>query len=155
MAEEEVAVEEEQGEKKGKGKLFIIIGVVVALGGGYFMFGSGGGSEEAGVTTTTEVVEGVVIEGDQMTVVLADSDTRYARITFGVVLPVAGDSAAVGAKMPLLKDAALSIVSELTADDLKGAAGLDRLRTALTASALEIFTEGEVIRIVLTEVLVQ
>jgi flagellar basal body-associated protein FliL len=153
VAEEAVAEEA----KKGKGKLIGIVGgAVVLLGAVYFLFlGGGGGEEEAGVTTTTIPVEGAVIESDQMTVTLADDPVRYARITFAVVLPEGGDSAVVGDKMPLLKDGVLDVVAGLFAADLVGQTGLDSLRSDLTAKALEIYPDGEVLRVVLTEVLVQ
>lgn len=156
MAEELEVVADEQP-KKGKGKLIGIIGgVVVLLGAVYFLFlGGGGGDAEAGVTTTTIPVEGPVIESDQMTVTLADDPVRYARITFAIVLPEGGDTALVGDKMPLLKDGVLDVVAGLTAADLVGSAGLDTLRQDLTAKALEVYADGEVLRVVLTEVLVQ
>lgn len=154
MAEE---IGAEEAAKKGKGKLIGIVGgVVVLLGAVYFLFlGGGGGEAEAGVTTTTIPVEGAVIESDQMTVTLADDPVRYARITFAVVLPEGGDSGLVGERMPLLKDGVLDVVAGMSAADLVGRSGLDVLRADLTAKALEIYTEGEVLRVVLTEVLVQ
>lgn len=153
------APEEDKKPKKSKKKLFIIggVGVLVFGGLGFFLFGGGGGGEEATtVTTTTEPGVGSVIEGDQLTVNLADTDTtRYARVTFAVVLPVGADSASVGAKITLLKDEAISIVSNYTADDILEAGGLDRLRAQLTDAALEIWPDGDVMRVVLAEVLVQ
>lgn len=152
---DEIGAEEEA--KKGKGKLIGIVGgVVVLLGAVYFLFlGGGGGEAEAGVTTTTIPVEGAVIESDQMTITLADDPVRYARITFAVVLPEGGDSTVVGDRMPLLKDGVLDVVAGMTAADLIGPEGLTGLRTDLTSKALEIYDEGEVLRVVLTEVLVQ
>ena len=157
MADVDIGVVPEEAKKGGKGKLIGMIGgVVVLLGAGYFLFlGGGGGDAEAGVTTTTVPVEGAVIESDQMTVTLADDPVRYARITFAVVLPEGGDSALVGERMPLLKDAALDVVSGLTAAELIGRDGLDELRAQLTAKAFEVYEEGQVLRVVLTEVLVQ
>jgi len=153
MAEEAVAEEA----KKGKGKLIGIIGgVVVLLGVVYFMFlGGGGGDAEAGVTTTTVPAEGAVIEADQMTITLADDPVRYARLTFAVVLPEGGDSAVVGERMPVLKDGVLDVVAGMTAADLVGPEALASLRESLTEKALEVYAEGEVLRVVLTEVLVQ
>lgn len=157
MADVEVGTQEELEEKKGKGKLIGIIGgVVVLLGAGYFLFlGGGGGDEEAGVTTTTVPVEGAVIEVDQMTITLADDPVRYARLKFAVVLPEGGDSAAVGDRVPVLKDAVLDVMSGYTAAQLVGPDALGNLREELTASALTVYTEGEVLRVVITEVLVQ
>ncbi len=155
MAEDISAAEEP--EKGGKGKLIGIIGgVVVLLGAVYFLFlGGGGGEEEAGVTTTTVPVEGAVIEVDEMTITLSDDPVRYARLKFAVVLPEGGDTAAVGDRVPVLKDAVLVVVAGYSAADLVGPDALVGLRDDLTASALEVFAEGEVLRVVLTEVLVQ
>ena len=80
---------------------------------------------------------------------------RYARITFAVVLPEGGDSAAVGERMPVLKDGVLDVVAGMTAADLVGPQALATLRESLTAKAVEIYPDGEVLRVVLTEVLVQ
>jgi flagellar basal body-associated protein FliL len=156
MADDEIAAVDE--EKKGKGKLIgIVVGVLVLLGVAYFMFlgGGGDGSEEAGVTTTTVIADGPVIEVDEMTITLADDPVRYARLKFAVVLPEGGDTTVVGDRVPLLKDAVLSAVSGYTVDQLVGADALNTLRDQLTASALTVFTEGEVLRVVITEVLVQ
>jgi flagellar basal body-associated protein FliL len=156
MADDEIAAVDE--EKKGKGKLIgIVVGVLVLLGVAYFMFlgGGGDGSEEAGVTTTTVIADGPVIEVDEMTITLADDPVRYARLKFAVVLPEGGDTTVVGDRVPLLKDAVLSAVSGYTVDQLVGADALSTLRDQLTASALTVFTEGEVLRVVITEVLVQ
>jgi flagellar basal body-associated protein FliL len=117
--------------------------------------GGGGGDAAAGVTTTTVPAEGAVIEADQMTVTLADDPVRYARITFAVVLPEGGDSAAVGERMPVLKDGVLDVVAGLTAADLVGPQSLASLRESLTEKAIEIYPDGQVLRVVLTEVLVQ
>jgi flagellar FliL protein len=156
MADDEVGAVDE--EKKGKGKLIgIVVGVLVLAGVAYFVFlgGGGGDSGEAGVTTTTVVVDGPVIEVDEMTVTLADDPIRYARLKFAVVLPEGGDTTVVGDRVPLLKDAVLSTISGYTADQLVGADALNSLRDQLTASALTVFTDGEVLRVVITEVLVQ
>ena len=149
----------EAEEKKG-GKKKLIIGVVgaVAVAGGAYFFLMGGGGEEAdpeAATTTTVAAEGAVIEAGQLTVNLADEETRYARLNFAVVLSMGADSAVVGERIPLLQDAALSLLTGYTSDDLLGPEGLDRLRGDLSESALEIYANGEVLRVVLTEVIVQ
>lgn len=155
MAEELSVVED--AEKGGKKKLIMIIGgVVVLLGAVYFLFlGGGGGEEEAGPTTTTIPVEGAVIEVDEMTVTLTDDPVRYARVKFGLVLPEGGDSAVVGERVPVLKDAVLQVMSGYAAADLMGPGALTILRDELTEKALEVYDEGLVLRVVLTEVLVQ
>ncbi|MCP3996101.1 MAG: flagellar basal body-associated FliL family protein [bacterium] len=154
---DEIGTEEEEPKKGGKGKLIGMIGGgLVLLGAVYFLFlGGGGGEDEAAVTTTTIPVEGPVIEIDEMTITLSDNPVRYARLKFAVVLPEGGDTTVVGEKVPILKDAVLDVVSAYTADELVGPSALGGLREELTARALVVFTEGEVLRVVLTEVLVQ
>lgn len=151
------AEEQAQAPKKSKKKLIMIVVVgVLVLGGGAFMFlGGGGGEPEAAVTTTTVPVEGPVLEADQMTVNLADESLRYARIKFAVVLPEGGDTAAVGERFPVLKDAVLDVVSGYQASQLLGRDALDSLREEFTAAAHEVWVDGEVLRVVITEVLVQ
>ncbi|MGA9595241.1 MAG: flagellar basal body-associated FliL family protein [Acidimicrobiia bacterium] len=144
--------------KKGKGKLIGIVGgVIVLLAAAYFLFfsGGGGGDPEADMTTTTVPAEGPVIEMDEMTVTLAGDPVHYAKIRFAVVLPEGGDTTVIGDRVPILKDAVLGEVSGLTVDEMLGAGALDNLRDQLTAAALRVFTEGEVLRVVVTEVLVQ
>ena len=150
---------EEQAEAPAKSKkklIMIVVGVLVLAGGAFvFLGGGGGGDAEAAVTTTTIPVEGPVLEADQMTVNLADDDLRYARIKFAVVLPEGGDTAAVGERFPVLKDAVLDVVSGYSADQLLGRSALDSLRDEFTAAAHDVWVDGEVLRVVITEVLVQ
>jgi len=150
------AEEQADAPVKSKKKLIMMVAGALVLGGGGFMFlGGDGGDVDAFVTTTTMVIEGPVLEADQMTVNLAGDSMRYARIRFAVVLPEGGDTAAVGERFPVLKDAVLSVVSGYTADQLLGPDSLDRLRDDFTAAAHAVWVDGEVIRVVITEVLVQ
>ena len=148
--------EEQAAPAKSKKKLIMIVVGVLVLGGAAYMFlGGGGGEVDASVTTTTVVVEGPVLEADQMTVNLADEGLRYARIKFAVVLPEGGDTAAVGERFPVLKDAVLGVVSGYSADQLLGRDSLDVLREEFTMAAHDVWPDGEVLRVVITEVLVQ
>jgi flagellar basal body-associated protein FliL len=72
-----------------------------------------------------------------------------------LVLPEGGDSAVVGERVPVLKDAVLQVMSGYAAADLMGPGALTILRDELTEKALEVYDEGLVLRVVLTEVLVQ
>ena len=55
-----------------------------------------------------------------MTITLADDPVRYARLKFAVVLPEGGDTTLVGDRVPVLKDAVLSVLSGYTAAELVG-----------------------------------
>jgi len=89
-----------------------------------------------------------------MTVGLVD-DGALARVGFALVLAEGADSAAVGNRIQLLQDAALTTISQFTSAELRSTEGLDRLRGELTTRAHEIWVDGEVVRVVLTEVIVQ
>ena len=143
----------EEKKKGGKKKLILVVVLLAALGGGYFfMFGGSSAPEEP---VSTEPVEGAVIDGATMTVGLTGEGNSLARVSFAVVLSEGADSAVVGNKIQILQDAALTTISQYTAPDLRSVEGLDRLRAELTERALEIYPDGEVIRVVLTEVIVQ
>ena len=157
MADEETEVADE--ESGGSKKKFIIIGGVVVLAAvGYFMFGgSSAPEEEMAAEVDMEPVEGEVIDIGNMTIVLADDgDTlRYARIGLAVVMSEMGDSGVVGTRVSLIQDAAITVISEMTTDELRGAAGARAAREALTQRVLEIFPDGDVVRVVLTEMILQ
>lgn len=145
-----------EGEAEGKGGkkklLMIVLPVLLAAGGGgYFMFGTG---DEAMATETTvvPVIEGDVIMVDTMTVNLPDE--HYAKVGFGLVLDSMADPATVEMKLPIIKDAALSILTGFDAEELSTKEGMERLRRELTAYATMEF-EDSVVRVVLTELLVQ
>ncbi len=150
--------EKKSGKKGGKGKLLGGVGALAVVGVVLYVFvlGGGGGEEAAAETTTTVAVEGAVIEAGELTVNLADpGETRYARVGLAVVLAFGADSGVVGERIALLQDAALSELNGFTSDELLAPTGADELRGALTDRALEIWPDGEVLRVVLTELIVQ
>jgi flagellar basal body-associated protein FliL len=137
-------------------KIFAPVGGVLLLAVGYFVFlGGGGEADDAAAPTTTVVVDGPVIEAEQMTINLADEDPRYARLKFAVVLPEGGDAAAVGERFPMLKDAVLDVVVRYTAEDMRSADILETLRGEFSAKARNVWPDGEVLRVLITELLVQ
>jgi flagellar protein FliL len=98
--------------------------------------------------------EGEIIEVAEMTANLSQSG-RYARVTFAVVLREGADAAAVEASFPLLQDAALTTLSGLSADDLRGPEGVGELRAELTDAARRLHPDGDVSRVVLTDLVIQ
>jgi flagellar FliL protein len=155
--------EEEEAKGGGKKKLLMIVlpAVLVLAGGGYFMMGGSGDAEAAeaeaaAAAAAEEVVEGEVIEVGKMTVNLADEDElRYARVGIAVVLSATADSAVVGTKIPLVQDSAITVIAGMTSGELRSPAGIETLRSMLTADAQEIFPDGDVVRVVLTEMIIQ
>ena len=152
MADEEKA-------KGGKKKLILIAAPVLVVGvaAGFFLGGRGSSADAAADTTTTTVAstEGPVVEVDTMTVNIGGDGTRYARLGFALVLSAEATPETVAEKIPLLQDAAIKVMAGFGADELVTAEGQDRLRQALTDEATSLFPNGEVLRAVLTELIVQ
>lgn len=146
-------------QKGGKGKLLAIVALVVVLAGGaaaYVFMGSSGG--EAAAEAPAEPVapvEGAVIDVTTMTVNLGGGAQQYARVGFAVVLNETAEASVVEGRFALLKDAALTRISTYTAEQLLSPVGMSSLRDDLTAAAQEVWPEGEVLRVALTELIVQ
>ncbi len=153
-------------EKSGK-KLDIktIAIIVLVLGGaGYFFLGGGGGApaDAAATTTTTiplaEEEDGAILSAGTLTVNLADAGSRFARVSFSLVLVELVDPLTVEPHLPLVLDAALSELADFTADELRTSAGQEKLRNILSDRAIEILNSEEervVKRVILTDLLVQ
>lgn len=155
MSDEQV---EETTEKSGGKKklVMIVVPIVVVIAGAAGFFLRGGDTAEAAVpTTTVPIVEGEVIEVDTMTVNLVGEEGRYARVGFAVVLDSTAESGAVGMKVPLMRDATLTVMTGFDSTELQTAEGMERLRQELSDAIVAIFPDGEVIRAVLTELIVQ
>ncbi len=154
-----MADEDAKKEKGGKKKLIMIAVPVLVVGvaAGFLLGGRGGSADAATETTTTTSVptEGPVVEVDTMTVNIGGDGTRYARLGFAVVLNAEATPETVAEKIPLLQDAAIRIMAGFTAEELVTTDGQDRLREALTEEAVALFPDGEVLRAVLTELIVQ
>ena len=145
---------EEEAGGGGKKKIILIVVpvVLIAAGAGFFLRG---GDAEAAVPTTIPVEEGEVIEIDTMTVNLVGEEGRYARVGFAVVLDSTADSAVIGTKTPLMRDVTLTVMTGFNSGELQTQVGMERLRSELTDSIVDLFVDGEVIRVVLTELIVQ
>ena len=156
MTKKEKKEEPESGEGGGRGMKKIIQMVVPALavGAGMFFF-LGGSGAEAGPTTTLAPVEGGVLPVDTLTVNITGEESRYARLGFAVVLDSLADPGVVEGRLPLLQDAALSIMVKYDSATLQSAVGQEQLRQELSNASVALFPDGEVLRAVLTELIVQ
>lgn len=99
--------------------------------------------------------EGPVVEVAQMTVNLAGTELHYARLGIAVVLRDDVVAPDVEGRFPLLQDAALSEAQALAPEVLRTPDGLQQLRERLTTRAQTVYPDGEVLRVVLTELVVQ
>jgi flagellar protein FliL len=134
--------------------LVLALVLVLLLGGGaafWFLVLSGDEAQEAEV----EVVEGEIVTLEPLTTTLGEAGLRHARIGMAVVLAEGQDPLVVAPKEALLKDALLREVALLDADVLRSSEGSAMLREQLSAEARDILGEEVVVRVVLTELLIQ
>lgn len=143
--------------KKRRRLLLVIVGVVVLLGGGAgYMVMSGGDAEAAADDAEpAPVEEGEIVDVGTLTTNLSGASSRYARVGVGLVLAADADPATVESSIPLVKDAIITEISRHTAEELQGDAGVRTLRDSIGTRVTGLFVDGEVIRVVLTELLVQ
>jgi flagellar protein FliL len=143
------AVEEASEPRRGK-RLLAVVALVALLAAAAAFLVLRGGDED----TPEEVAEGHIVEVAQMTANLAGGD-HYVRFGFAVVLHdgvVPGD---VDGRFPLLQDAALSTAQGFGPAELVAPDGTDAFRHKLSERAVALYPDGEVVRVVLTELLVQ
>lgn len=138
---------------KSKKKLVLVALAVIVIAGlaGFFLLGGDaeGGAEPA------EPQPGDVVEVTEVTVNLAQSENRFARVGFAVLLAEGVTSDQVSDRFPLLQEAVVRTVSSFSAGDLRAPGGFDSLADALSTRAREIYPDGEVLRVVITDLLVQ
>ncbi|QBI21245.1 flagellar basal body-associated FliL family protein [Egibacter rhizosphaerae] len=102
-----------------------------------------------------EPEEGEVVEVAEMTANLAGGDLRFARVGIALVLEEGREAAEVEGRFPLMQDAALDELAAMTPEELTSEEGVAQLRDRLTDRAHEIYDEGEVVRVALTELIIQ
>lgn len=147
--------------KAGMNKL-TIVAVVIAVAALAFTFlkpASAPAEGAAAVAAEAAPKPGPVVDVGQMTVNLADA-ARFARVSFALVLTEgtvvgAGGENGVEARFPLVKEAVLFEFSKVTAEQLRGPGGLDAIAATLSERVRGLYEGGEVMRVVLTELLVQ
>ncbi|HEY4937760.1 MAG TPA: flagellar basal body-associated FliL family protein [Actinomycetota bacterium] len=156
MAKDKAAAQEGDVKKKGKGKIVIILVVVLVAGiGAKFTVLSGGkASGKATPAPAPTPTPGVVIDLGTMTINLADPG-RYALVGLAVELGPTGTAEKFTPEMPLLKDATVRKLAGWTAAKLLTAAGQEDVRTQLTDQAQLLFGKDSVVKVLLTELIVQ
>lgn len=134
----------------------LIVGVAVlalAAAGGYVVLGGDAGPSTA--PAEAPVVEGVVAEVGTLTTNLAGPAAHYARVGIALVLREGVDPAVVEERFALVKDAAITEIGRHDPATVSGSDGTEALRAGLTAKVQALYPDGEVLRVVLTELLVQ
>jgi flagellar protein FliL len=147
-------VDDEDEPRGGRRRLLVLLLVLVlaAAGAGWYLLVGPGA---AAPTEAGEVTEGAVVPLPPLTTTTGTAALHHARVTLALVLVDGADEAAVTARTPLLQDALLREIATMDADRLRSAVGSDELRENLTVHAQTVWPDGEVLRVVLTELLVQ
>jgi flagellar basal body-associated protein FliL len=155
MAKEKAPAEEGEVKKKGKGKLIVIVAVVLVAGvGAKFTVLSGGKGAKPKAIPAPVPTNGEVVDLGTMTINLADSG-RYALVGLAVELGKTATAEKMTKEMPLLKDAAVRKLGGWTAAKLLTTSGQEEVRTQLTDQAQLLFGKDSIVRVLLTELIVQ
>lgn len=150
---------EEASSKKKLDPKTIAIGVLL-LGGAWFFFlkpapEAAEASEAAEPAAPVVAVEGEIAEVGTMTVNLSSEQLSFARVGVALVLAEGGVASEVEPRFALFRDKAISEIAQWGPADLRTPAGHQLLRDGLSEAALEVWPDGGVLRVVLTELLVQ
>ncbi len=166
--EEELAAEGEGGGKLSPKKLilFIVLPLLILIGVGaglYFGGVFGGGEEEAAL----EVTEEQILLDDQTTGIFYDipdiivnlnalgRKPRLLQISISLELAKQEDVALIDRILPRVLDHFQTYLRELRAEDLKGSAGIYRLRIELLARVNAAAYPEKVRDVLFREILVQ
>lgn len=143
--------------KPSRRKLVIILAAVLLAGGGAAVVVPGllGGSAEASAETVEEPTEGLVVPLEPMTASIGGAQAGYVRLGIALVLVEGITAEQVTDRFPLVQDAALSALSQYEPAQLRTPEGIETLRADLGDRVRAIYADGEVLRVVLTELLVQ
>lgn len=148
-------VTEEAPKKGGRKKLrLIVVLLVVALAGTAGLKMTLLAPSEAAVEDVVPE-EGDIVTIGEMTTSLAGGGSHYVRVQLAAVMSASADPVAAEERFPLMRDRALGVLMAFTAEELRTVEGAERLRTALTKEAQTVWDEDQVLRIVLTDLLVQ
>ncbi len=155
---------EAAGGKKSKKKLIIIIvAAVLLLGGGgggafFYMHGKKKAAEEAEKAASgKEEAPGYYYDMPDMVVNLSDEDRkqRFLKLSISIEIPKKEDEGKLEAVMPRITDHFQTYLRELRVEDLRGSAGIYRLRQELLARVSNAADPVEVRDVLFREILVQ
>ncbi len=167
MAKEEDAAAAEGGEEprrralSGKKLILFVIAplvLILLLGGGAAFFLLGGKKEEPKVEEKPQPAKALVYYNLPEILVNLNAAGRrssFLKMTISLELENASDVPRIQAVMPRIVDNMQSYLRELRAEDLKGSAGLFRLREELLARVNAAAQPAKVSDVLFQEVLVQ
>lgn len=144
------------GKKGGKKKLvMVVLPALVVAGLAAKMTVLKGKADAKEAAKPAHALEGEIVDVGSLTVNLADPDRRYARVGVALVLSATAHTEEVVNRVALLKDAAITKIGAHSSVELRTGEGQELLRRELAEAAKHVWEGGEVLRVALTEILVQ
>lgn len=137
--------------------LIISLAILLASGSTYLVFTFFGGSVGGGDGTAGQ--PGPMYDVGPLTVNLLNGNggtgVRYMRT--GVVLELDAEKTRreIEQRQPQIKDRIIAVLRQQTVDSVTGKDGQDKLRAELVASINEVLTEGQVVQVWFTDLVVQ
>jgi len=139
---------------KKKGILMTLAVVLIGAVGLYF-FGVFDGPA-AVASSPAQATEGAVLDAGNFVVNLSDSKKqRYAKVSFALVLAEDVDPELAMERLPLVKDGIMPKLMGMNSQELATPEGFELVREELSQQARAMYPPGEVIRAVVTELIVQ
>jgi len=156
MADDDGDEEEEEG---GKSKLPMIIGGVVVLGAVYnFVLKPSPPPEDLAMVEEAEVelIEGEIVELDEMILNIgAEDETVFLRIGLALVLEELIIAKDFEAETAIAKDVAIEYLSSVGKDQLRTAAGREKVKEELSLMIREAYGDEKVVRVLFTALVMQ
>ncbi len=158
MADDDDAGEEEE-EGGGKKKIIMIVGGLAALGGVYnFVLKPSPEPTSMAMTeepVEVEMVEGEILELDEMILNIGGDNPGFLRIGIALVLDELTIAKDFEAESAIAKDVAVHYLSSLDQEQLRTIEGRELAKEELSLLVREAYGEEKVVRVLFTALVMQ
>ncbi|MGI9596295.1 MAG: flagellar basal body-associated FliL family protein [Acidimicrobiales bacterium] len=160
MADDDAGEEDEEEGGGGKKKIIMIVGGLAALGAVYnFVLKPSPPPEDMAMVEEEpmeeEVVEGEILELDEMILNIGGENPGFLRIGIAVVLDELTVAKDFEAESAIAKDVAVHYLSSLDQDQLRSTEGRELAKEELSLLVREAYGEEKVVRVLFTALVMQ
>ena len=147
---------EEEEPKKSKMKL-IIIAVVIAAAGYKFVLAPKPkpAANAATPAAAAKIVEGEVVPLPDLTLNLADTNTRYLRVGIALILEKGTTAKAMTNELPIASDVAVDTLSAKTFAELNAPGAKEAVKAELSEKVRKAYDDKKVARVIFTSFVMQ
>jgi flagellar basal body-associated protein FliL len=147
---------EEEAGKQSKTKL-IIVAVVIAAAGYKFMLAPKPSPKANGEGTVaaTKIVEGEVVPLPDLTLNLADTNTRYLRVGIALILEKGTSAETIKNELPIASDVAVDTLSAKTFAELNAPGAKEAVKAELSEKVRKAYDDKKVARVIFTSFVMQ